>query len=433
VATESPLVTAPIPRFPGEITVERLRNGLEVALVRNPQAPLVSTALFVRAGGRDESAAEGGAAHFLEHMMFKGSAKFGLGELDRITQALGGANNAFTTHDVTAYTFDFAADRWQQALAFESDRMRGLLLDPAEVASERQVILEEIAMYEDDPWDALEMAALARFFGEHPYGRPVLGTAASLAGIGAAELAAFQQRFHAPQNALLVVCGDLDAGALDVVAREFASIAPTADPGEVSASRPQHAPASTPLGMARVERRQGEVPRLLVVLPAPASSDPAFAAHRLLATLLGGGRASRLQRALVDEGQLCMSASVDVIEADMPGALTIACELLPGVEPARVEAALFAELARLRQEPPTVVELERAKRIVLADWFFGHERVHQQAIAVGFALAQGDLEQPLRQLREVQATSGEECLRAAERGLDPQRSSVVAWSLAEEE
>jgi zinc protease len=423
--------TLPVPRLPGRIAVERLANGLDIALVHNPQAPIVTTALLVRAGTRDEPAGQNGVAHFLEHMMFKGSPEYGLGEVDRRTQALGGANNAFTTHDLTAYTFDFAADRWHHALAFESDRMRALLLDEHEVESERQVILEEIAMYEDDPWDALEMAALALFFGDHPYGRPVLGTPRTLARIGRAELDAFHRRFHVPANAIAVVCGDLGAGALDAVARHFEGL-PAPPAGAAGTGRPPLGPAAPPSGSLRLERRHGEVPRLLVVLPAPASSAPDFATHRLLVSLLGGGRASRLHRALVDEGQLCLSASVDLIETDFPGALTISCELLPGVAPARVEATLAAELQRLRAAPPSAAELERAKRIVLADWVFGHERTHQQAVAVGFALAHGDLELPERQLRAVAEASGADCVAAAQAGLELERGSVLAWSLPED-
>ena len=127
-------------------------------------------------GGRDESPGASGAAHFLEHMMFKGSARFGPGEIDRRTQALGGINNAFTSHDATAYYFAFASDRWHEALAIERDRLTALTLDPAEIASERQVILEELAMYRDEPWDALELAVQAELFATHPYGVPVLGS-----------------------------------------------------------------------------------------------------------------------------------------------------------------------------------------------------------------------------------------------------------------
>jgi hypothetical protein len=167
--------------LPGEIERARLDNGLEVCLLRNAQAPIVSTALLYRVGARDEREGETGIAHFLEHMMFKGSERYAAGEVDRRTQDLGGNNNAFTSHDVTAYWFSFAADRWHEALAIESDRLRGLRLETSQVDAERQVILEEIAMYRDDPWDALEMEVLAMLFGEHAYGRQVLANRSRVA------------------------------------------------------------------------------------------------------------------------------------------------------------------------------------------------------------------------------------------------------------
>ena len=119
-----------ISALPGLPVVERLANGLTVCLLTNRQAPVVTTALWYRAGSRDEPAGQGGVAHFLEHLMFKGSRRYGAGEIDRLTQALGGANNAFTSHDATAYHFNFARDRWHEVLAIEADRMAGLTFDP---------------------------------------------------------------------------------------------------------------------------------------------------------------------------------------------------------------------------------------------------------------------------------------------------------------
>ncbi|MGH9361899.1 MAG: M16 family metallopeptidase, partial [Thermoanaerobaculia bacterium] len=371
--------------LPGHIAVERLGNGLTVCLLENRQAPLVTTALWYRAGTRDEPQGRGGTAHFLEHMMFKGSPGYGPGEIDRRTQALGGANNAFTSHDATAYYFNFAADRWREALAVEADRMAELLFDPEEVASERQVILEEIAMYDSEPWDALEMAVQARLFGGHAYGWPVLGTAAELNVTGAEDLAAFHGRYYRPDNAVLVLAGDLDAGALDAVERTLGRLDGTGH-GREPVLEPSY-----PDRLERLERRKGEVPRLLLALPAPPGGHPDHAPLRLLVALLGSGRTSRLHRALVDEGQLCVWASADLSESQGPGQLTLGAEVVPGAAPAAVEEELLRQLALLADEPPPEEEVARAKQVVLADWVFGHERVHQQALAAGFALALFDL------------------------------------------
>src|SRR5215210_621480 len=329
--------------LPGRLRLERLGNGLTVCLLVNAQAPVVTSALFYRTGTRDEPAGHGGVAHFLEHMMFKGSARFGPGEIDRLTQSLGGVNNAFTSHDSTAYYFNFAADRWTEALAIEADRMANLTLDPEQVASERQVILEEIAMYESEPWDALETEVQAHLFPSHPYGRPVLGTREELLATGRDDLADFHARLYRPDNAILVVAGDLGPGALEEVERTLGAL-------PSGASRRDRwdggaAPVS-PSSLVRIERRKGEMARLLLAIPAPSGSHPDHPALKLLVTVLAGGRASRLHRALVDEGQLCAWISADLTESLDASQVTIGAEVVPGVEPARVEA----EALRLLEE-----------------------------------------------------------------------------------
>lgn len=401
----------------------RLDNGLLLCRLDNPQAPLVTTALFYRAGTGDEQAGQGGVAHFLEHMMFKGSAAFGPGEIDRVTQALGGANNAFTSHDLSVYYFSFAADRWERALELEADRMRALRLDPDEVASERQVILEEIDMYADEPWDSLELAVLAALFAGHPYGRPVLGTAEELASVGPEELGAFHRRYYGPDNAVLVVAGELDERAEARVEEHFGTIAPR-DPARVPVG-----PASPPDRLQRLERRHGETARALLALPAPGADSAEHAALRLLAAALGSGRASRLQRRLVEQDPLCLGVNVNLAESATDGYLAIAAEVLPGVEPARVEATLMAELARVREAPLADDEIARARQVLLADWAIGHERIHQQALSAGTALALFDLHHPERSLAATLACEAGTLQDVARRRLDPERGAVLGWSL----
>ena len=434
--------------IPGRQRLARLANGLTVCIVDNPQAPVVTTALSFRAGTRDEPPGHGGVAHFLEHMMFKGAARYGPGEIDRRTQELGGSNNAFTSHDATTYHFSFAADRWTEALAIEADRIAALALDPKEVASERQVIREEIAMYDSEPWDALEVAVQGRLFRGHPYGRPVLGTRGDLRATGRQHLADFQRRFYRPDNAVLVVAGDVGdgsdvgdigdgAGSGGGSGREFGASALAAverhlgglPPGAERRSGPT-APAAWPPGMVRLRRRKGEVPRLLLALPAPPGGHPDMPAVKLLATLLGSGRASRLYRALVDEGQLCSFVQTDLSESLDAGHLTIAAEVVPGVKPARVEAELLRLLAAAVAAAPEHEEVERARQVALADWVMHHEKVQQQALSLALALALFDGAPHLdRQMRGLIAAGPAELHAAARRYLRPELGSVLGWSL----
>jgi zinc protease len=406
----------------------RFDNGFELVLLPNAQAPIVTTVLVYRAGGRDESPGASGAAHFLEHMMFKGSARFGPGEIDRRTQALGGINNAFTSHDATAYYFAFASDRWHEALAIERDRMTALTLDPSEIASERQVILEELAMYRDEPWDALELAVQAELFAAHPYGVPVLGLEEDLKAMDRERLAAFHAGFYRPANSLLVLAGDLvdPERARDSVAAAFGDLAGGVRP------RPPLAAVTPPREARRVEKRLdvegSEVARLLLAFAAPPPDHADYAGLRLLATALGGGRSSRLHRAFVDVGQLCLSADAGV--AEMEGASSVSCalELLPGVEPEEVEKRLGDELARVREEPLDDAELARAKRVLEADWVFQQERIHQQGVIAALAAAQGDIDLPRRTIVEALACDAARLRELAARYLDPAAGSVTGLS-----
>ena len=413
--------------FPG-LERHRFGNGFELLLLPNRQAPIVTSVRVYRAGGRDEPPGASGAAHFLEHMMFKGSALYGPGEIDRRTQALGGINNAFTSHDATAYYFAFASDRWREALAIERDRMTALTLDPAEIGSERQVILEELAMYRDEPWDALELAVQAELYAAHPYGVPVLGLEEDLKAMDRERLAGFHARHYTPANALLVVAGDIGdpQAARDAVAAAFGDL-----PGGGGA-RPAIAPVRPPREARRVEKRvesdESEVARLLLAFAAPAPDHPDYPGLRLLATALGGGRSSRLHRAFVDVGQLCLSADCGVAEMEASSNLSCALELLPGVEPAEVERRLGEELARVRAEELPEAELERARRVLEADWVFQQERIHQQGVIAALAAAQGDVDLPRRVIAAALACEGRELRALAARYLDPAAGSVLGLS-----
>jgi zinc protease len=409
--------------MPGDLRLERLENGLTVCLLLNRQAPLVSTSLWYGAGARDEEPAQAGIAHFLEHMMFKGSRRYAAGEIDRRTRELGGSNNAFTSHDSTAYYFSFSNDRWLEALDIEADRMASLTLDAEEVERERRVIEEELAMYDDDPWHRLDREVHRVFFSEHPYGRQIIGTRDTLREIDAERLRAFHSTFYRPDNAVLVVAGDLDETTLDRVRERFGAC----EAGGFG--RPAMPAPVAPAEAARVELRKGDVARLLLALPSPGADHPDYAPLRLLLTLLGGPRTSRLAARLVEEEQLCVAASTEITETVEPSMAVVAAELLPGVEPEAVEERVAEELARLTREPVDAEEIEQARRILVADWVFGMERIHQQALGAGMAVSLFDRDYAERHLRRALACSPEQLAEIAAQWIRPAESSVTGWSL----
>jgi len=410
--------------------VRRLAGGLTVGLVERRQAPVVSTVVCYRAGAAAEPVELAGIAHFLEHMMFKGSAAYGPGEVDRITQSLGGSNNAYTGHDATLYQFSFAADCWLEALSIEADRMAGLLLERREIEAEREVILEELSMVEDDPWDALELAVLAELYDDHAYGRPVIGCRESLLRIAHDELAEFHHRHCRPGNAVLVVAGDVGEEAFTAIESCFGA-------GEAGASEPPAADGagtepSSGSSSGRLELRRGELARLLVALPAPPASEPGYAPLRVVLTALAGGRCSRLHRLLVEERRLCSSVGAEIDETIGPGVALLACELLPGASAAEVEALLLAELGRLAGGGLAADEASRARRLLVADWVFGRETVSQEALATATAIALFDAEHERRHLDRIESCSGDELGHAAAVHLDPD-GLVIGWSLPEGE
>lgn len=274
------------------------------------------------------------------------------------------------------------------------------------------------------------MAVHERLFDGHPYGRPVLGTRDELLATDGAVLRDFHRRFYRPDNAVLVVAGDLGADgdegdeALDAVERTLGRL-----PAGAAPRRGPSPPAVLPTSLERLERRKGEVARLLIALPAPAGSHPDHPALRLASTLLGDGRTSRLQHALVEEEQLCVWAAADLSEGLDASLMTLAAEVVPGVEPARVEARVLELIAEVFSRPPDEEEVERCKQMAAADWVFGHEKVHQQAVSAGLALAVFDLEHLDRHLDQLLATGTDRLLEVAGRYLRPERGGVVGWSL----
>lgn len=407
---------------------QRLDNGLTVVLLPQAAADQVVTVMCYRAGSRDEKAAEGGLAHFLEHMMFKGSASYPPGAIDRLTQGLGGSNNAFTSHDVSAYYFQFERGSWGEALRIEADRMHGLSLLPEEVESEREVILEEIRMHEDDPWDALDQAVAGRIFGGHPYGRPVLGTRSSLGGLDAADLGSFHRRHYQPDQAVLVAAGGLPADAMERIEAALGNGGPVHQTAPGSGRPELEPPAFDAAPDRRIELRHGEMARLLVAHPAPAADDPAYVHVRLALTVLASGRASRIQRDLVEEDPLALWVAGAASGHRLGGMANLAAEAAADVEPARLEAEVCARLDGLAGNPPTMEELERAKRVLFADWVFMHERIAERAVSAALEHAlffPGFSRDSYRVLAD--ATAGD-VAEACSVWLAP-ATRVVGWSL----
>jgi zinc protease len=407
-----------------------LENGLRVLLAERHLDPVVAVMLWYRAGARNETEKEAGVSHFLEHMMFKGSARHGKGAIDRITTTLGGTNNAFTTADHTAYWFEFASDRWESALEVEADRMRALLLDPSEFEAEKQVVLEELAQGEDDPWRVLSQEVQSALFQRHPYRRPVIGYADTLKALHVREMRDYYERFYHPGNAVLVVCGDFEpARALETVQRHLGSI-PAGTP--YAEADPFRAPAAAPRGEQRLTLRWDDAAsRLCSAWPTVALGTDEDCMLDLVSTLLTGGRLSRLYRRLVIEERCATSISTHNDTRVESGCFWLFAECAQGAKPEKLERLIDAEFARLSREPVAKAELVRAKRIIAAGEAHDAESVSDLAEDLGEFAIDADWRLALRTLERIQRTSAEELRGAAAKLLVPGRR-VVGWCLPQE-
>ncbi len=356
-----------------------LGNGLTVLTKAVRTSPIVASVMWYRVGARNESLGRTGTSHFLEHMLFKGTERFPKGAIDLLTLKNGGANNAFTWLDYTAYYFTFASDRWELALDIESDRMRNTLFDPDEFAAEKQVVIEELQIGLDGPWDELEHEVWAAAFRQHPYHNPTVGWIGDLVGAGAADMKAYYDSWYHPRNATLVLVGDLDEdAALEAVDRRFSSIPPG------PSATPLHIVEPPQRGERRVVlRKPSLVERMITAYHAPEVGHPDSYALQVAEAALSTGKTSRLYRRLVEQDQSVTMASAGYNEHVDPSLFVIRAELKPGHTLGAVECALDDEVARLRDGGVSDAELARIKRRIRADLILSNEQILNQAILLG--------------------------------------------------
>ena len=354
-----------------------LENGLRVLLLEDHRSPIVSAQLWYRVGSRNERSGATGIAHFLEHLMFKGTHRFGPRQYARLVEQNGGQDNAFTSQDLTSYFVNIAADKIDLVLDLEADRMRNLLLDPREIAGEREVVIEERrTRTEDDPEGFLgeEVGSLA--FKAHPYGAPIIGWMGDIRRITPAEIRAFYDVYYVPNNAILVMVGDFQAPAvLDKVKQRFGTIARGAEPPPVLAVEPVQN------GERRaVVRKQAKLPIVYLAWHVPSQKSTDAPALEVLSTILSGGRASRLYRSLVYDRQLALEAGGDYSYFSLdPNLFWFWATAMPGQTPETLEKALLEEMERLGTEPVTAEELMRARNQIEAQFVFQQDSVYRRA------------------------------------------------------
>ncbi len=357
-----------------------LENGLTLLIREVHTLPTVSSMIWYRVGSRNEQAGATGQSHFLEHMLFKGTERYGKGEIDRITMRSGGSNNAFTSFDFTAYYFCFASDRWEIALDIESDRMSNTAFDPSEFASEKNVVIEELKSGLDHPWGRLMQEMNAHAFQAHPYRNPVIGTLEDIESSTVAGMRAYYQRHYVPANATLVVVGDFETPR--VIERVRAAF------GDIRADGAGREAVVGPEPPQTAERRfevpwRSEVPRVALAYHAPPIGHADSYPLQVLSVLLTEGKASRFYQRLVEKERRATFVSAEYAESRDPTLFYVRAEGRGGVPTDAIESSIEAELERIGQTPPPPPELARAKHQIEAHFVFSMERFLDQAMLYG--------------------------------------------------
>src|SRR5712664_2187010 len=379
------------------VLASTLDNGLRVLLQEDHRSPIVSFQMWYRVGSRNEARGATGIAHFLEHLMFKGTPTHGQGEFARLVEQNGGQDNAFTSQDVTSYYVNIAADRIDLVIDLESDRMHNLRLDAKDIASEREVVIEERrTRTEDDPGGFLgeEVGSIA--FKAHPYGYPIIGWMEDIKRITPEEVRAFYKTYYVPNNAMVVAVGAFKAPeTLEKIRRRFARIPRGRVPPPVVAVEPPQN------GERRVlVRKQAELPIVYLAWHVPSQRSDDAPALEVLSTILAGGRASRLYRDLVYQRQLALEAGGDYSYFSVdPNLFWFWATPMPGQTPEKLETELIAHMERLKTEPVTDEELARAKNQIESAFVFQEDSIHQRASLLarfeligGFALKETFIE-----------------------------------------
>jgi zinc protease len=356
-----------------------LSNGLVVLTKEVHTSPIVTSMIWYRVGSRNEELGQTGKSHFLEHMLFKGTDRFKKGEIDLLTLKNGGGNNAFTSHDFTAYYFSFASDRWDIALEIEADRIVNCAFDPEEFEAEKKVVIEELKTGLDSPWGLLLQEVDATAFKVHPYRNPIVGWLQDVERATVEQQQQYYRRYYHPNNATLVIAGDfVTEDVLKKVDRVFGSIPGGPEPAPMLLEEPQQR------GERRlVVRWRSKVPRLAMAYHAPQIADPGSYALQVLAVVLAEGKASRLYQRMVEREQTVTFVSAEYGEAKDPTMFHIRAEARGDHSIEAIEASIHDELGRVSAEGIGMDELNRAKHQIEAHFILSRERTLDQAILLG--------------------------------------------------
>ncbi|WP_417361088.1 M16 family metallopeptidase [Gallaecimonas pentaromativorans] len=366
-----------------------LKNGMQFLVLEDSAIPNANMYTFWKVGSRNERPGITGLSHFFEHMMFNGAKKYGPGQFDKVMEAAGGANNAYTTEDITVYTDWFPSSSLKTIFDLESDRIAHLAIDPKMVASEREVVASERRTgLENSSFETLNQPLLSVAFTAHPYSWPVIGYESDIKAWTQHDLESYHRTYYAPNNALVVIAGDVDFAKVKTLATQaFAAIPAQSPPPPVVTVEPKQS------GERRLYVQKPSVtsPNLMVAYHVPATKDADTPALKLLATLLSEGRSARLKKSLVDEQKVATDVFAYLPNNLDPTLFYLYAVAAPGVTEPALEQALLAQIKDIRDHGISEADLTKARNLLLVSQYNELQTINGMANALGsYALYNGD-------------------------------------------
>jgi zinc protease len=409
-----------------------LKNGLKVLLLEDRKAPTATFQIWYRVGSRDENVGKTGLSHLLEHMMFKGTEKYGPKTFSQTIKRAGGIDNAFTSKEYTGYFQMLASDRIGLPIELEADRMRNLVLTKESVLSERDVVMEERRLrYEDDPQRLIYEKVMALAFLNHPYRWPVIGWMSDLENVNPEDLVSHYRKYYVPNNAVIIVVGDINKEEmLSKIKTAFENIP----------AGPQIPPATIEEEEQRGERRfylkkEAELPFIVSAYKVPDLKHEDSFALEVLGSILSDGKSSRLYQKLVYEQQVALSAW-----AGYEGFYKDPFLFLTGATAASgrgiedVENAMNAEIEKIKKTPPSGQEVQKAKNQVEASFIMGQDSIYMQARVIGTFEMIGGWQLWERYLEGIRSVTPEDVSRVAGKYLIPDtRTTGILVPLKDED
>jgi zinc protease len=418
---------------PFKYTERTLPNGLKLVTSVDHSVPLVNIQVFYGVGSKDDPVGRSGFAHLFEHMMFKATKDMPAEYMDRLTEDVGGLNNASTADDFTNYFDVVPSNHLERLLWAESERMSSLMVDEANFKSERAVVEEELRQRVlADPYGRFEALAIPEnSFTVHPYKRPGIGSIADLEAASIADVRAFHATYYRPDNAMLIVVGDFDPKALDtLIDKYFGGIkAPSTPFPRVTAKEP---PRTAPKTVTTYGPNV-PLPAVAITWLGPAAKDPDQASLTVLDALLTGGDSARLNQSMVYRQQLAQSVFSASDARQQPGLFYVGAIMADGKTVQQGEQALLAEVAKLRDQPVDAAELDKAKTVLIAQDLRQREPVYGRGYAFGYAnYVEGSVSKVNDDLKEIQAVTPADVQRVARKYL-PDNTRVTIDYVSEKE